>query len=180
MGDGQRNAAGGFWRGGKTVGVNWGEPAAYERQGMKESGGKASEKGKRRATGTHEKWGKERRCRTDKRPLSAFIRYRVGRSGTSQRLPTLRIHVSVAPSPRSQSLFFMSDPDHPIIFSSPPPMSDPRFARLKTDPRFRKIKKNDHKVAVDERFKSLFQDDNKSGKRKSKGPARPFSVAGAI
>ena len=48
-------------------------------------------------------------------------------------------------------------------------MSDPRFARFKTDPRFRKIKKNDHKVAVDERFKSIFQDDKKSKKQKSKG-----------
>ena len=49
-------------------------------------------------------------------------------------------------------------------------MSDPRFARFKTDPRFRKIKKDDHKVTVDERFKSIFQDDKKSKKRKSKGP----------
>lgn len=49
-------------------------------------------------------------------------------------------------------------------------MSDPRFARLKADPRFRKIKKNDHKVVLDDRFKSIFQDDKKSGKQKSKGP----------
>ncbi|KAF9651854.1 hypothetical protein BDM02DRAFT_3202011 [Thelephora ganbajun] len=48
-------------------------------------------------------------------------------------------------------------------------MSDPRFARFKTDPRFRKIKKNDHKVVVDERFKSIFQEDKKTKKRKSKG-----------
>jgi len=50
-------------------------------------------------------------------------------------------------------------------------MSDPRFARLKSDPRFRKIRKNDHKVVVDERFKSIFQDDKKSKKQKSKGPS---------
>jgi len=49
-------------------------------------------------------------------------------------------------------------------------MADPRFARFKTDPRFRKIKKNDHKVVVDERFKSLFEDDNKSKKQKTRGP----------
>lgn len=60
--------------------------------------------------------------------------------------------------------------DHQIIFSCPfPSMSDPRFARLKTDPRFRKIKKNNHKVVVDERFKSIFQDDEKAKKRRSKG-----------
>jgi len=55
-------------------------------------------------------------------------------------------------------------------------MSDPRFARLKTDPRFRKIRKNDHKVVVDERFKSIFQDDKKSKKQKSKGPFRSFAA----
>ena len=52
-------------------------------------------------------------------------------------------------------------------------MSDPRFTRFKTDPRFRKIKKNDHKVVVDERFKSLFKEDKKSKKQKSKGPFTP-------
>ncbi|KAF9787150.1 hypothetical protein BJ322DRAFT_703180 [Thelephora terrestris] len=51
-------------------------------------------------------------------------------------------------------------------------MSDPRFAKFKTDPRFRRIKKNDHKVVVDERFKSIFQDDRKSKKRKPKGSGR--------
>jgi hypothetical protein len=49
-------------------------------------------------------------------------------------------------------------------------MSDPRFARLKTDPRFRKIRKSDHKVTVDDRFKSIFQDDKKHRNKKSKGP----------
>lgn len=64
----------------------------------------------------------------------------------------------------------LSIPDHQIIFSCPfPSMSDPRFARLKTDPRFRKIKKNNHKVVVDERFRSIFQDDEKAKKHRSKG-----------
>ncbi|KAF7436759.1 pre-rRNA-processing protein esf1 [Pleurotus ostreatus] len=35
-------------------------------------------------------------------------------------------------------------------------MSDPRFARLKTDPRFRRPKKQSTKVVVDERFKDIF------------------------
>ncbi|KAF8530966.1 hypothetical protein JB92DRAFT_2854444 [Gautieria morchelliformis] len=37
-------------------------------------------------------------------------------------------------------------------------MSDPRFARLKTDPRFRKPHRKSHKVVVDDRFKSIFDD----------------------
>jgi hypothetical protein len=66
---------------------------------------------------------------------------------------------------------FCSIFDHSITFSSSlSSMSDPRFARLTTDPRFRKIKKNDHKVVVDDRFRSIFQDDKKSNKQKSKGP----------
>lgn len=43
-------------------------------------------------------------------------------------------------------------------------MSDPRFARLKTDPRFRRIRKKDSKVVVDERFKGIFD-----GGKKKKG-----------
>ena len=105
---------------------------------------------------------------TDSWPSSAFIRcrsHRSQRSGSSQRLPS-RAPVALSP------------PDHPIIvnFFAPPPMSDPRFARLKTDPRFRKIKKNDHKVAVDERFKSIFQDDKKSKNKKPKGSVCSFSA----
>ncbi|KIJ11829.1 hypothetical protein PAXINDRAFT_137574 [Paxillus involutus ATCC 200175] len=46
-------------------------------------------------------------------------------------------------------------------------MSDPRFARLKSDPRFRRPKKHQSKVVVDERFKDLLED-GKKGKRKSK------------
>ena len=44
-------------------------------------------------------------------------------------------------------------------------MSDPRFARLKSDPRFRRPKKKSQKVVIDERFKSVFANDKKkSGK----------------
>lgn len=53
-------------------------------------------------------------------------------------------------------------------------MSDPRFARIKTDPRFRRIRKKEDKVVVDERFKSIF-DDGKGKKkkdRKGKGASR--------
>ena len=50
-------------------------------------------------------------------------------------------------------------------------MSDPRFARLKNDPRFRRIRKKEDKVVVDERFKDIF-DDGKGKKKgkKGKGP----------
>lgn len=40
-------------------------------------------------------------------------------------------------------------------------MSDPRFARLKSDPRFRRPKKKLTKVVVDERFKSVFAKEKK-------------------
>ena len=46
-------------------------------------------------------------------------------------------------------------------------MSDPRFARLKSDPRFRRPKKKLTKVVVDERFKSVFA---KEKKKDSKFP----------
>src|SRR5262245_18687834 len=46
-------------------------------------------------------------------------------------------------------------------------MSDPRFAKLKTDPRFRRPKKHHSKVVVDERFKDIFH----RGKTKSKRPS---------
>jgi hypothetical protein len=41
-------------------------------------------------------------------------------------------------------------------------MSDPRFARLKSDPRFRRPKKKLTKVVVDERFKSVFAKEKKN------------------
>lgn len=40
-------------------------------------------------------------------------------------------------------------------------MSDPRFARLKSDPRFRRPKTKNNKVVIDERFKSVFKSDKK-------------------
>ena len=35
-------------------------------------------------------------------------------------------------------------------------MPDPRFARLRSDPRFRSLKKHKNKVVVDSRFSSVF------------------------
>lgn len=46
-------------------------------------------------------------------------------------------------------------------------MSDPRFARLKTDPRFRPSRKKHQKVVIDERFKSIF-DQAKKGRDNAK------------
>ncbi|KAJ4486081.1 hypothetical protein J3R30DRAFT_3655351 [Lentinula aciculospora] len=47
-------------------------------------------------------------------------------------------------------------------------MSDPRFARLKSDPRFRRPKKQQSKIVVDDRFKSVFAPPkNKKSKGKS-------------
>ncbi|PPQ87037.1 hypothetical protein CVT25_000014 [Psilocybe cyanescens] len=40
-------------------------------------------------------------------------------------------------------------------------MSDPRFARVKSDPRFRRPKTKNNKVVIDERFKSVFEKDKK-------------------
>ncbi|KAG8686165.1 pre-rRNA-processing protein esf1, partial [Ceratobasidium sp. 394] len=55
-------------------------------------------------------------------------------------------------------------------------MSDPRFVRLRTDPRFRKPRQTRNKVVVDQRFKSLLghNDDEteKKGKGKDHGKAR--------
>ena len=49
-------------------------------------------------------------------------------------------------------------------------MSDPRFARLKSDPRFRRVRKKEAKVVVDDRFKTLFDDNKgKKGKKAAKG-----------
>ncbi|KAI0048362.1 hypothetical protein FA95DRAFT_1605340 [Auriscalpium vulgare] len=44
-------------------------------------------------------------------------------------------------------------------------MSDPRFARLKSDPRFRRPKKSKSAVVLDDRFKSILQDSPKSRKK---------------
>lgn len=50
-------------------------------------------------------------------------------------------------------------------------MSDPRFARLKSDPRFRRIRKKEDKVVVDDRFKSIF-DEGKGKKKDKKGKGK--------
>ena len=54
-------------------------------------------------------------------------------------------------------------------------MSDPRFARLKSDPRFRRIRKKEAKVVVDERFKSVFDEAKGKDKKKGKGE-QPFAI----
>lgn len=46
-------------------------------------------------------------------------------------------------------------------------MSDPRFARLQTDPRFRRPKQKQLKTEIDERFKDVLSED--FGKVKGKG-----------
>ena len=50
----------------------------------------------------------------------------------------------------------------------PSSMSDARFASLKTDPRFRRLKKRSSKVVLDDRFKHLLGDDKGSKKNKKK------------
>lgn len=53
-------------------------------------------------------------------------------------------------------------------------MSDPRFAKLKNDPRFRRIRKKEDKVVVDDRFKGIFDEgDGKKKKGKGKGTFLP-------
>ncbi|KAK0208065.1 hypothetical protein DFS33DRAFT_1371637 [Desarmillaria ectypa] len=47
--------------------------------------------------------------------------------------------------------------------------SDPRFSRLRSDPRFRRPRKNNSKVVIDDRFKSVFAKEKKS---KNKSAAR--------
>jgi hypothetical protein len=67
------------------------------------------------------------------------------------------------------------DPQHRLsmYFHTPSffnDMSDSRFDRLRTDPRFRRPRKKHSKVVVDERFKGLF---TQKKKRKS---GVPFSL----
>ncbi|KAG8908098.1 pre-rRNA-processing protein esf1 [Tulasnella sp. 403] len=58
-------------------------------------------------------------------------------------------------------------------------MPDARFARLRTDPRFRKPRKDQHKVVVDERFKSLFTEPKGKGKGKDKGDNKSIAKSTA-
>jgi len=60
---------------------------------------------------------------------------------------------SVGAGAKSQRLYFT------------PFMSDPRFARLRTDPRFRRPKKHQSKVVIDERFQQIFEDGKTKGKK---------------
>jgi hypothetical protein len=53
-------------------------------------------------------------------------------------------------------------------------MSDPRFARLKTDPRFRQPRRKSNKVVVDDRFKSIFEDGGKKDNGKGKSARQPI------
>ncbi|WWC89469.1 uncharacterized protein L201_004393 [Kwoniella dendrophila CBS 6074] len=50
-------------------------------------------------------------------------------------------------------------------------MSDTRFERLKTDPRFRRPKQKNLKVEIDERFKDVLESEEFGGKGKGKGKA---------
>ncbi|KAN0066088.1 pre-rRNA-processing protein esf1 [Thecaphora frezii] len=50
-----------------------------------------------------------------------------------------------------------------------PATSDPRFARLHTDPRFLRPKKDDVKVKIDERFKDLLEAGDKKGAKSGPG-----------
>lgn len=56
----------------------------------------------------------------------------------------------------------------PQDFSDARVTTDPRFAKVHTDPRFLKPKRDDTKVVVDERFKGLFQDDNRKKNKSDK------------
>lgn len=53
-------------------------------------------------------------------------------------------------------------------------MSDPRFSRFKTDPRFRKLRRKQNKVIVDERFKSIFSEKGVSKTGAHMRPRRVF------
>jgi hypothetical protein len=52
-----------------------------------------------------------------------------------------------------------------------PAPADPRFARLQTDPRFRKPKQKNLKVEIDERFRDVLESEEFGGKGKGKGKA---------
>ncbi|KAF9535416.1 hypothetical protein CPB83DRAFT_9601 [Crepidotus variabilis] len=47
-------------------------------------------------------------------------------------------------------------------------MSDPRFEKLKSDPRFRRPKTKQNKVVIDERFKNVFKQPKKTGRKVDK------------
>lgn len=49
---------------------------------------------------------------------------------------------------------------------------DSRFARLQTDPRFRRPKQKNVKVEIDDRFKDVLQSEEFGGKAKGKGKGK--------
>jgi len=53
---------------------------------------------------------------------------------------------------------------------------DSRFARLQTDPRFRRTKQKNLKVEIDDRFKDVLQSEEFGGKGAGKGAYEVFSV----
>jgi hypothetical protein len=52
-----------------------------------------------------------------------------------------------------------------------PKTNDARFARLQTDPRFRRPNKKTTKVEIDDRFKDVLESEEFGGKGKGKGKA---------
>ena len=100
------------------------------------------------------------------------------------RLATISWEISVAIYERGEflNLYWFDGPAQRIkitcvflLFTStavPRSMSDPRFARFKSDPRFRKPKRSSQKVVVDDRFKSVFETQGK--KKKKSGPHVPL------
>ena len=61
-------------------------------------------------------------------------------------------------------LDLISPPPPRLLLTSGTPvtMSDPRFARLHTDPRFVRPKASKTKFVVDDRFKQLFEDQQRA------------------
>lgn len=53
-----------------------------------------------------------------------------------------------------------------------PKTTDARFARLQTDPRFRRPNKKTTTVEIDERFKDVLESEEFGGKGKGKGKAK--------
>ena len=52
------------------------------------------------------------------------------------------------------------------------PTGDERFARLKTDPRFRRPKQKQLKVEIDDRFKDVLESEEFGGKGTGKGKGK--------
>jgi hypothetical protein len=52
------------------------------------------------------------------------------------------------------------------------PTADPRFARLQTDPRFRRAKQKSLKVEIDDRFRDVLESEEFGGKGKGKGKGK--------